>query len=372
MRLLCHESQNTADVGACNLTSLKSLKAWRSQPLGLFESEVPRVRQRLPSARFLCGPEDRGRCCKATSFISSSRALRLGEEGHIHRRGAGARVASFKEKSLEAVVQEKDKEAEEEELEEEAAAKQAPDPDKVNPECTQARKTGRPRCCLCINREAIWSQDGSCKHCVESGKGIRDCSEVDEGCRPGSVSWPLKYKEQEAAGSQPGQPARKPASKPASQPASQPARWRGTVKVEREKEMRHKQKLVRKQGCMVAPMVAKDGYMVAPMVAKEGYMVAPMVAKEGYIVAKEGYMVAKALSVLDREGVCAERFVTNITGEMNIPRARTPHEAKMLTKQAEQEAAQQAQAKEEIAKEQEEISKEMEKHGDEIAAETPA
>ncbi|CAE7188639.1 unnamed protein product [Symbiodinium microadriaticum] len=322
MRLLCHESQNTADVGACNLTSLKSLKAWRSQPLGLFESEVPRVRQRLPSARFLCGPEDRGRCCKATSFISSSRALRLGEEGHIHRRGAGARVASFKEKSLEAVVQEKDKEAEEEELEEEAAAKQAPDPDKVNPECTQARKTGRPRCCLCINREAIWSQDGSCKHCVESGKGIRDCSEVDEGCRPGSVSWPLKYKEQE---------------------------------VEREKEMRHKQKLVRKQGCMVAPMVAKDGYMV-----------------EGYIVAKEGYMVAKALSVLDREGVCAERFVTNITGEMNIPRARTPHEAKMLTKQAEQEAAQQAQAKEEIAKEQEEISKEMEKHGDEIAAETPA
>ena len=26
MRLLCHESQNTADVGTCNLASLKSLK----------------------------------------------------------------------------------------------------------------------------------------------------------------------------------------------------------------------------------------------------------------------------------------------------------------------------------------------------------
>ncbi|CAE7227216.1 unnamed protein product [Symbiodinium sp. CCMP2592] len=198
MRLLCHESQHTADVGTCNLASLKSLKAWRSQPLGLFESEVPRVRQRLPSARFLCGPEDGGRGCKATSFISSSRALRLGEEAHVHRAGARGHRASFKEKTLEAVVQDKDKEAEEEEIEEEAAAKQAPDPDKVNPECTQARKTGRPRCCLCINGEAIWSQDGSCKHCVDSGKGIRDCSEVDEGCRPGSVSWPLKYKEEEA------------------------------------------------------------------------------------------------------------------------------------------------------------------------------
>ena len=34
MRLLCHESQNTADVGACNLTSLKSLKVCGSGLVG--------------------------------------------------------------------------------------------------------------------------------------------------------------------------------------------------------------------------------------------------------------------------------------------------------------------------------------------------
>ncbi|CAE7225126.1 unnamed protein product [Symbiodinium sp. CCMP2456] len=333
--------------------------AWRSQPLGLFESEVPGVRQRLPSARFLCGPEDRGRCCKATSFISSSGALRLGEEGHAHRPGAGAHVrgASFKDKSLAAVVQEKDKEAEEEELEEEAAAKQAPDPDKVNPECTQARKTGRPRCCLCINGEAIWSQDGSCKHCVDSGKGIRDCSEVDEGCRPGSISWPLKYKEQEVEGH--GQGGQGEGEGDATQAETGTQAEAGS-----------------QAGLHGGPNGGQGGLHGGEggLHGGEG----GVHGGEGGVHGREGAQKEKEWNEEDdnRGAICAEscaeRFVTNITGEMNIPRARTPHEAKMLTKQAEQEAAQQAEAKEEIAKEQEEISKEMEKHGDEIAAETPA
>ena len=140
-----------------------------------------------------------------------------------------------------------------------------------NPECNQTRKAGVARCCLCMNGEAIWSQDGSCNHCKDNG-GIKDCSEVDQNCTPGSSSWPLKYEEE-------------------------------GKKVWNEED-----------------------------------------DNRGAICAES----------------CAERWVSKINGEMNIPRAQPPLKAKELTKQAEYQA--------QAAREQDELEKEAEKHAAEIGA----
>eukprot|EP00434_Breviolum_minutum_P011383 symbB.v1.2.010045.t2/scaffold650.1/size176305/24 len=64
----------------------------------------------------------------------------------------------------------------------------------------KTRKARVARYCLCMNSEAIWSPDGSCRHCNDNG-GI-DCSEVDQSlldakvnCSLGFISCPLKHDE---------------------------------------------------------------------------------------------------------------------------------------------------------------------------------
>eukprot|EP00434_Breviolum_minutum_P011382 symbB.v1.2.010045.t1/scaffold650.1/size176305/24 len=57
----------------------------------------------------------------------------------------------------------------------------------------KTRKARVARYCLCMNSEAIWSPDGSCRHCNDNG-GI-DCSEVDQNCSLGFISCPLKHDE---------------------------------------------------------------------------------------------------------------------------------------------------------------------------------
>ncbi|CAJ1351110.1 unnamed protein product [Effrenium voratum] len=136
------------------------------------------------STNFLWGAESQDPWLNMTS--SSTTCTKA------HSSRGGVRTALDETKEVEEAAKD------EEELDE--AKDEAPkEQDEINPECSKTRKTEVARCCLCMNGEAIWSQDGSCQHCKDNG-GIKDCSEVDVNCKPGSISWPLKYKEQHKEG----------------------------------------------------------------------------------------------------------------------------------------------------------------------------
>jgi len=276
MRLLCHD-ERLADAFA-----LHGLSAYRQTPKAQRLNETldqiwPGVQRRSSSlpTQFLCGPED-----SSTKHADLHPCARGGSSFTDKEGPDASEDTGGAAKGSQALPKEEVSE--------------------VNPQCTQARKVDRPRCCLCMNGEAIWSQDGSCKHCKDNG-GIKDCSEVDENCQPGSVSWPLKYKE--------------------------PGEGRGHV-AEGEKGEGDKA-----EGSKPKDWNEEDD-------------------NRGEICAE----------------TCAERWMSKIAGEMNIPRARPPQKASPLTKAAEEQAANQAKA----AKEQEELEAEIHKHGDEIGAvETP-
>ncbi|CAL1129114.1 unnamed protein product [Cladocopium goreaui] len=137
---------------------------------------------------FLCGPEDlpvriRGKSSAFDEVVEETK-----EE---------APATPEKDEAPEAPASPEKEEAPEAQAspeKEEAPEEHPAHSDGVNPQCTQTRQAGVARCCLCMNGEAIWSQDGSCKHCKDNG-GIKDCSEVDENCKPGSISWPMKHQD---------------------------------------------------------------------------------------------------------------------------------------------------------------------------------
>ncbi|CAK9008101.1 unnamed protein product [Durusdinium trenchii] len=242
-------------------------------------------KSKLQSSAFLCGPQDPD--AHAPAFLRGRR---------------GVWPSSYTKEENDEVEN-----TQEHQAEKEASSQEV----ELNPECSKTRKSGLPRCCLCANGEAIWSQDGSCKHCKDNG-GIKDCAaagedghhlpphgpSIDSGpstrtflqhwafprlqrldrtdCTPGSSSWPLKYKEVDGEDS-------------------------------KEKDWNEEDD------------------------------------NRGAICAE----------------TCAEKWISKINGEMNIPRALPPQKAKELTKQAE------------AAEEQEKLEREAERQSEMESMESP-
>ncbi|CAK9008102.1 unnamed protein product [Durusdinium trenchii] len=206
-------------------------------------------KSKLQSSAFLCGPQDPD--AHAPAFLRGRR---------------GVWPSSYTKEENDEVEN-----TQEHQAEKEASSQEV----ELNPECSKTRKSGLPRCCLCANGEAIWSQDGSCKHCKDNG-GIKDCAAAGEDCTPGSSSWPLKYKEVDGEDS-------------------------------KEKDWNEEDD------------------------------------NRGAICAE----------------TCAEKWISKINGEMNIPRALPPQKAKELTKQAE------------AAEEQEKLEREAERQSEMESMESP-